>query len=87
MGGVETRKREISGVFASSKDMDPVRLGVHPYDSFKLNALKALSSKTVALESELQPMNLGKCNSVHNSYQTPAALDNYVSAKQMICFE
>lgn len=49
MGSGDEKEREISGVFASSKDMDPIRLGVHPYDSFKLNALKALSSKTVAL--------------------------------------
>ena len=30
--GAAKRKREISGVFASSKDTDPIRLGVHPYD-------------------------------------------------------
>ena len=32
MGSGDEKERELSGVFASSKDTDPIRLGVHPYD-------------------------------------------------------
>ena len=55
--------------------------------SFNLNALKALYSKTVALGVRTSAYECGKCSSVHNSYQRAAALDNYTSAKEMVCSE